>query len=45
MDDGSRILHWSVDSSYGVHVKARSHTGGTLTMGKGSVISNSTKQK
>ena len=38
-------LHWWVDASYAVHKDMRSHTGGTLSLGKGSVYSTSTRQK
>ena len=43
--DGSHILIWSVDSSFAVHEDFRSHTGGTLTMGKGAITNVSAKQK
>jgi hypothetical protein len=33
------------DASYGVHYDAKSHTGITLSLGSGSVLSKSTKQK
>ena len=35
VDNGSGILWWSVDSLYEVHVRARSHTGGTPYNGEG----------
>ena len=38
-------ISWYVDASYGVHPDCRSHTGATMTLGSGSVISKSTKQK
>jgi hypothetical protein len=37
-------LHWHVDASFAVHPKMRSHTGITLTMGKGAITSISRKQ-
>ena len=43
--DGSHILVWSVDSSFAVHEDFRSHTGATLTMGRGAITSISAKQK
>jgi len=42
-DDGS--LEWWIDASFAVHPNMRSHTGGVMTMGRGSAISLSTKQK
>ena len=43
--DGSGDLYWYVDASFGVHNDMKSHTGGTFTMGKGSVYSTSSTQK
>jgi hypothetical protein len=43
--DGSNIIKWWVDASYGVHPDMRSHTGGVLTLGKGAVYATSTRQK
>jgi hypothetical protein len=43
--DDLQILKWWVDASFGVHSDMRSHTGGTMSMGKGSVYSTSTRQK
>ena len=43
--DDSGHLHWYVDASFGVHHDMKSHTGGTLTMGKGSIYSTSAAQK
>ena len=34
-----------IDASYGVHADGRSHTGVTISLGKGPVMSKSTKQK
>ena len=38
-------LQWWVDASFAVHKDMRSHTGATLSLGKGSVYSSSTRQK
>ena len=38
-------LHWWVDASDAVHKDMQSHTGGTLSLRKGSVYSTSTRQK
>jgi hypothetical protein len=43
-DDTGRIFWW-VDASYAVHTDMKSHTGGTMSLGKGSIYSTSTKQK
>jgi Reverse transcriptase (RNA-dependent DNA polymerase) len=43
--DNAIELRWWVDASYGVHGDMKGHTGGTLTMGAGSIYSTSTKQK
>jgi hypothetical protein len=43
--DGSGALRWWVDASFAVHQDMKSHTGLTMSMGKGSVISSSTWQK
>jgi hypothetical protein len=43
--NGAHILIWSVDSSFAVHEDYRSHTGGTMTMGQGSIMNISSKQK
>ena len=43
--DGSGRLVWSIDASFAVHMDMKSHTGYCLTLGKGSVLSGSTKQK
>eukprot|EP00934_Nitzschia_sp_Nitz4_P008987 Nitzschia sp. Nitz4//scaffold353_size16344//11151//16190//NITZ4_008865-RA/size16344-processed-gene-0.13-mRNA-1//1//CDS//3329548925//8977//frame0 len=45
--DGSDIgkVQWWVDASYAVHDDTKGHTGGTMSMGGGSVYSTSTKQK
>ena len=43
--DGSRVHKWSVDAAYAVHANRRSHSGFTLTLGKGAVYASSRKQK
>jgi hypothetical protein len=43
--NGDGTLRWWVDASYAVHEDMKGHSGGTMTMGNGSVYSTSTKQK
>ena len=43
--DSTNIVKWWVDGSFGVHPDTRSQTGGTASLGKGSFISKSIKQK
>ena len=43
--DGTNIVKWWVDVSYAVHPDMRSQTGGTMSLGKGEIISTSIKQK
>jgi Reverse transcriptase (RNA-dependent DNA polymerase) len=43
-DSLSKIRTW-VDASYGVHSDLKSHTGGTISLGRGVVMSKSSKQK
>ena len=43
--DRSKPDVWSVDAAYAVHADCKSHTGASYTMGKGSFISFSFKQK
>ncbi len=43
--DGNNVIIWWIDASYAVHPNMRSHTGATMSMGKGCPISISTKQK
>ena len=38
-------IKWWVDASYAIHLNMRGHTGATMTLGKGSIFSASTKQK
>jgi hypothetical protein len=42
--DGSNTLKWHVDASFAVHPNMRSHTGATMTMGQGAIVSISRKQ-
>ena len=41
----SREIQWWVDASHAVHPDMRGHTGGTMSLGGGSIYSTSTKQK
>jgi hypothetical protein len=43
--DDLHIIKWWVDASFAVHPDMKSHTGATMSMGKGSVYSSSTRQK
>jgi hypothetical protein len=43
--DSMTRITWSVDASYAVHPDMRSHTGATMTFGKGSAYSTSLRQK
>ena len=43
--DNSRTLTWNIDASFVVHPDCKSHTGACLTLGYGSVLSISVKQK
>jgi Reverse transcriptase (RNA-dependent DNA polymerase) len=43
--DDLQIVKWWVDASFAVHQDMRSHTGGTMSLGKGAVYSVSTRQK
>ena len=38
-------LCWHIDASYAVHQDLKSHSGGVFLMGRGAVLSGSTKQK
>ena len=38
-------MTWWVDASYAVHNDMKGHTGGTMSLGHGSIYSSSTKQK
>jgi hypothetical protein len=43
--DDLQVIKWWVDASFAVHRDMRSHTGGTMSMGKGAVCSASLRQK
>ena len=43
--DNSHTIMWWIDASYAVHPDMKSHSGGTMSMGNGSVYSTSTRQK
>ena len=43
--NGTGMLNFYVDGSYGLHPNMKGHSGGGLSMGTGSPISSSTKQK
>jgi len=43
--DGKGIIEWWVDASFAVHGDMKSHTGATMSLGKGSVYSTSSAQK
>jgi hypothetical protein len=43
--DNSQTLYWFIDAAFAVHADMRSHTGAMLSLGKGAVLSDSTKQK
>ena len=43
--DDLSIIKWYVDAAFAVHPDFRSHTGGTMTYGKGTIQSQSRKQK
>jgi hypothetical protein len=38
------IIHWWIDSAYGIHSDCKSHTGGAMSLGKGCPINMSHKQ-
>jgi hypothetical protein len=39
------IIKWMIDESFAVHPDMKSHTGGTMSFGKGSLYSTLTRQK
>ena len=43
--DDMTVIQWWVDASFATHPNCRSHTGATLSFGRGSVYSMSSKQK
>ena len=42
--DDISLVYWHVDASFAVHADMKSHMGGTMLIGKGSVIDTSLKQ-
>ena len=43
--DNLQVVKWYVDASFAVHPDYRSHTGAVMTLGEGSIIAMSRKQK
>jgi hypothetical protein len=43
--DGSGNVEWYIDASHAIHFDMKGHTGGTMTMGKGSIYSTAGGQK
>ena len=43
--NNSGQIHWWIDASFAVHTDMKSHTGVTMSMGKGAIYSTSRKQK
>ena len=43
--DETGNIYWFVDAAFAVHDDLRSHSGGYMTLGKGGIITSSTKQK
>ena len=43
--DDSEVLCWHVDAAFAVHPDFKSHTGGSLSMGHGAIVSYSIEQK
>jgi hypothetical protein len=43
--DGSGNVTWHIDASHAVHFDMKGHTGGTMSMGKGSIYSTAGGQK
>jgi hypothetical protein len=43
--DDLSVVKWWVDASYGVHPDMKSHTGATMSLGKGAIYSRSTRQR
>ena len=43
--DNLGLVHWHVDASFAVHADMKSHTGGTMSLGRDSIIATSQKQK
>ena len=43
--DGSRTVTWSIDAAFAVHPDMKSHSGMTMTMGKGAMCSAGSKKQ
>lgn len=43
--DNLEVMDWHVDASFAVHPDMKGHTGGTMTLGKGSIIAICRKQQ
>jgi hypothetical protein len=43
--DDMHVVKWWVDASFGIHPDMKSHTGATMSLGKGSAYSKSTREK
>ena len=43
--DDTNTLTWYINAAFAVHGDMKSHTGAIFTMGKGAILSSSTKQK
>ena len=43
--DGKGNIYWSVDAAFAVHSDMRGHTGAQMSLGQGTVVSMSSKQK
>jgi hypothetical protein len=43
--DDTNTLMWYIDVAFAIHGDMKSHTGAVFTMGKGAIISSSTKQR
>ena len=43
--DDSKKVTWSIDTAFAVHPDMKSHSGMTMSMGKGAITSLSRKQK
>eukprot|EP00957_Ditylum_brightwellii_P135734 10350700-Ditylum_brightwellii.AAC.1 len=41
----SQTLTWHIDASFAMHMDMKCHTSATFMLGKGAILSNSTKQK
>ena len=43
--DNLRLISWWVDASFAIHPDCKGHTGGMMSMGKGTILEKSRKQK